>query len=611
MKKTLLIGTTAAVLFGCSPQDVKNEGQQTVQSVQNAESAKANAFFERVYEASVDRSPMQQTYLGIKKDYGKWDDISEKAELAELDIAKQDLAFLMDSIDASKLDKQTKLSYELMKMKLEEEIAGYEYRHISYPVNQMHGMQAEVPAFLIGFHAVTSKSDAEAYIERLNGMDTLVSQLIDQLKVREDKGILLPKFLYVKVLQDARNVLKGGPFEDGAEESSVILSDFQTKVEKIEGISEEEKKQLLAAASEALEKHVQPAYESLITVLEAQEKKATDDAGVWRFENGDKFYAYALKKTTTTDLTAEDIHKIGLEEVARIHGEMKEIMKKVGFEGSLKEFFKFMKEDDQFYYPNTEEGKQAYLDSATSLVNEVKGRLDELFLTKPKADMVVKRVEAFREKTAGKAFYNQPAMDGSRPGYYYANLYDMKQMPKYEMEALAFHEGIPGHHMQIAIAQELEGIPEFRKHMFFTAYVEGWGLYSELVPKEIGFYKDPYADFGRLAMELWRACRLVVDTGIHSKKWTREEGIKYYMDNTPAAYGACEKMVDRHIVMPSQATAYKVGMLKILELRKQAKEQLGDAFDIREFHDVVLTNGALPLNILEQLVNEWVASKKA
>jgi uncharacterized protein (DUF885 family) len=290
---------------------------------------------------------------------------------------------------------------------------------------------------------------------------------------------------------------------------------------------------------------------------------------------------------------------------------MRAIKDKVGFEGDLNAFMQFMKTDKQFYLANTEAGKAQYLSEAKGLIDNMKTRLDELFIVKPKADMIVKRVEAFREKAAGKAFYQQPAPDGSRPGIYYANLYDMEAMPTYQMEALAYHEGIPGHHMQIAISQELEGVPKFRKFGGYTAYIEGWGLYSELLPKEMGLYEDPYSDFGRLAMELWRACRLVVDTGIHAMKWTRQEGIDYYVNNTPNATSDGVKMVERHIVMPSQATAYKVGMLKILELREDAKMQLGDKFDIRQFHDVVLKNGPVPLNVLENFVNEWIASKQA
>jgi uncharacterized protein (DUF885 family) len=313
---------------------------------------------------------------------------------------------------------------------------------------------------------------------------------------------------------------------------------------------------------------------------------------------------------TTTNLTAEQIHQIGLQEVERIHGEMAAIMRQVGFEGSLHDFFEFMRSDERFYHANTEEGRAQYLARATQIIETMKGRLDNLFITKPQADIFVKAVEPFREKSAGKAFYQPPAMDGSRPGTYYANLYDMQDMPTYQMEALAYHEGIPGHHMQMAIAQELQGIPKFRRFGRFTAYIEGWGLYSELIPKEMGFYADPYSDFGRLSMELFRACRLVVDTGIHSKQWTREQGIDYYTRNTPNSRGEIVKMVERHIVAPGQATAYKIGMRKILELRQTAQQALGGHFDLRAFHDVILTSGPVPLNILENIVNEWIALQR-
>ena len=330
--------------------------------------------------------------------------------------------------------------------------------------------------------------------------------------------------------------------------------------------------------------------------------------GVWKFPNGEAFYLNALKRTTTTNLTADEIHEIGLSEVTRITQEMNTIRKEVQFGGTMKEFFEFMKTDPQFYYTNDTRGKEAYLAKAVDIIDTMKTKLDELFITKPKMDIVVKAVEAFREKSAGKAFYNRPAGDGSRPGIYYANLYDMKSMPKYKMEALAYHEGIPGHHMQLAIQQELQDIPMFRKFGGYTAYVEGWGLYSEYIPKEMGFYADPYSNFGRLAMELWRACRLVVDTGIHSKKWTRGQSIKYYTDHTPNPIQDATKMVERHMVMPSQATSYKIGMLKILELRAKAKEALGDKFDIRAFHEVVISHGAIPLDVLEDFVNEYISS---
>ena len=453
-----------------------------------------------------------------------------------------------------------------------------------------------------------SVKEAKDYISRLNGVPTVFDQLVTDLETRADKGIIAPKFVFPHVIDSSKNIIQGAPFEKG--DDSTLLADFKRKVTALE-ISQDEKDALINEATDALKSAVKPAYSKLINYLAQLEKRADDRDGAWKLPEGNTFYNNALKRTTTTDLTAKEIHAIGLSEVSRIHDEMREIKDKVGFKGDLKAFMQFMKTDKQFYYPNTAEGKQRYLDEATAMIDTMKVRLDELFIVKPKADLKVKAVEAFREKAAGKAFYQQPAPDGSRPGIYYANLYDMEAMPTYQMEALAYHEGIPGHHMQIAISQELEGVPKFRKFGGYTAYIEGWGLYSELVPKEMGMYSDPYSDFGRLSMELWRACRLVVDTGIHAMKWTRQEGIDYYVNNTPNATSDGVKMVERHIVMPSQATAYKVGMLKILELREDAKKQLGDKFDIRQFHDVVLKNGPVPLNVLENFVNEWVASKKA
>lgn len=573
-----------------------------------AESEKANDFFETTFNEQVDRSPIYQSYLGIKKDYDKWDDLSAEAEAKELEITKEKLQYLLDSIDYEALDRQTKISYDLFKLDAENEIAEYKYRLYNYPVNQMFGLHTQVPSMLINIHGVTDSSDAAAYISRLNGVDEMFDQLIVNLKEREKLGIMPPKFVFPRVIEACENIIKGSPIEN-SKETNTLFEDFSSKVNALE-INETAKTELLTGASDALTSSVKPAYDKLIAFLKDQETRATTDDGIWKFKDGDNYYNVALSRTTTTDLTSDQIHQIGLDEVARIHNEMREIMTQVKFEGDLQEFFTFLKTDDQFYYPNTDEGKVAYIDSATTIIDNMRKELDNLFITKPKADIRVKRVEAFREQSAGKAFYQAPAPDGSRPGTYYANLYDSRNMPKFEMEALAYHEGIPGHHMDRTIAQELTGIPKFRKYGGYTAYVEGWGLYCEFIPKEMGMYANPYSDYGRLAMELWRACRLVVDTGIHSKKWTREEGIAYYMDNTSGSERECVRMVERHIVMPSQATAYKIGMLKILELREKAQNAMGDSFDIREFHDVVLTSGAVPLNVLEDLVNEYIGSKK-
>ncbi len=610
MKKTnlALLFVSVALAVGCKQEPKQVESVAPTEGEIKIASKKLNDWFESNFKEEVKESPMMQTYLGVKTaDYGKWDDISKKQEDKDLSVAKERLAYLEDSVDVKTLDEATTLSYKLLKEDLKNSIADHQYRLHTYPVNQMHGMQAEIPAFLINMHRIENKSDAEAYISRLNGMNGLFGQLVTNLEEREKVGILPPKFVYAKVLEDSKNIIKGVPFDNSSKEST-LLSDFKSKVNGIE-LKDEEKNELIAKAEKALVENVKPAYEKLIATLEAQEKIATTDDGAWKFPNGAAFYNNALQRTTTTTMTAEEIHTLGLAEVARIHKEMEAIKESVKFEGTLQEFFKFMKEDKQFYYPNTAEGKATYLKEAVTLIDTMKSKLDELFITKPKADINVKAVEAFREKSAGKAFYQRGTPDGSRPGTYYANLYDMEAMPIYQMEALAYHEGIPGHHMQISIAQELSDIPKFRKFGGYTAYIEGWGLYNEFLPKEIGMYSDPYSDFGRLAMELWRACRLVVDTGIHAKKWTRNQGINYYVTNTPNAESDAVKMVERHIVMPSQATAYKIGMIKILELRTKAKEKLGDKFDIREFHDVVLTNGAVPLTVLEELVNTWIASK--
>ena len=471
----------------------------------------------------------------------------------------------------------------------------------------MFGAQSSKPAFMINMHSIDDVSDAEAYVSRLNGFNKYFTQLVENLKAREAIGVMPPKFVYDKVVQDSENILVGQPF-DKTDEQSTLLKDFMKKVNALE-VEESAKSTLEEQAKEALLTSVKPAYEALISFIKGQKERANSEHGAWKFPDGKAFFNNALKRTTTTDLTADEIYEIGLSEVDRIHGEMEAISHKVGFDGSLHEFFEFMKTDDQFYYSSDQAGKDAYLAKAVHLIDSMKTRLDEIFISKPKADIMVKAVESFREQSTGKAFYNRPAADGSRPGIYYANLYDMASMPTYAMEALAYHEGIPGHHMQLAIQQELEEVPMFRKFGGYTAYVEGWGLYSEYLPKEMGFYADPYSDFGRLSMELWRACRLVVDIGIHTKKWTREEGIKYYTDNTPNAELDAMKMVERHIVMPSQATAYKIGMMKILELREKAKVALGEGFDIREFHEVVISHGAIPLNVLEDFVDEYIESK--
>lgn len=602
----LLLGSL--LISGCGPKTAEPSAVvPTVAQQQVDMNERANQLFEQIFNERVQRNPVLQTSLGIKDDYDKWQDLSDAAFEAELALTRQHLA-LLEAIDVAALDPQTRLSYQLMHKQLQEMLEDARWRLYSYPVNQMFGVHSQVPALLINQHKIDSVDDAKAYIARLNAVPELFRQLQHLLTQSAEAGIIVPKFVFPHLYSASDNLLQGAPFSEQGD--STLLADFSSKVAALP-LTEHEQKLLLDEARVALITSVGPAYRSLISFLQQLEQQAGTDDGVWRFPDGAAFYQNRLARMTTTDYSAEQIHQLGLQQVERIHGEMRQIMQQVGFAGDLAEFFVFMREAPQFYYPDTEEGRAAYLAEATAVIDHMRTRLDELFLVKPKAEMIVKAVEPFREQTAGKAFYQRPSMDGSRPGVYYANLYRMSDMPKYQLEALAYHEGIPGHHMQLAIAQELDGIPKFRRFGGATAYIEGWGLYSELLPKEIGLYQDPYSDFGRLAMELWRAARLVVDTGIHAKKWSREQAIQYLVDNTPNPEGDAVKAIERYIVMPGQATAYMVGMIKLLELRELAKTELGERFDIREFHNVVLKNGAVPLDVLEQLVKDYIASKRA
>ncbi|MEL7298434.1 MAG: DUF885 domain-containing protein [Pseudomonadota bacterium] len=572
-----------------------------------AESAKANALFDRIFDEAVSRSPTYQSYLGIKNDYDKWDEQTDERAREEFEITQRELAEIRETIDVALLDPQTRVSYDLAVADAEREIEGFKWRFHNYPVNQMGGAHSQVPAFLINIHRVSSVSDAEAYVARLQGVPKLFEQTLTGVKMRADQGILPPQFTFNQVSKASRNVIAGAPFDDSGRDST-LLADFRAKVNALE-TDAEEKQALITAAEQALTEAVLPAYQNFIAEIETLAETANTDDGAWKFPDGAEFYDFALARTTTTELTADEIHQIGLDEVARIHDEMRGIMSQVGFDGTLGEFFEKLRTDEAFFYADSDEGRARYIREATAYIDDMREQLDTLFLRKPKADLIVKRVEPFREASAGKAFYQRPAADGSRPGTYYVNLYRMADMPVYQMQALAYHEGIPGHHMQLAIAQELEGLPKFRRFGSYTAYTEGWGLYSEILPKDIDAYTDPYQDFGRLAMEIWRAARLVVDTGIHAKRWTREQAIQYLLDNTPNPEGDAVKAIERYILWPSQATAYKIGMLKIQSLRAEAEQALGDDFDIREFHDVVLRNGPVPLDVLERFVDVYVAEQ--
>jgi len=573
--------------------------------VSNADLA---AFYDSYDKAELAMSPLSKSYRGIKDaDYGRWDEFTDAASDRSRQLDLHTMADMRARFGRDTLSPADQLSYDLFVNGVERGAAIYPYRKNGYVFDQMNGAQSDGPAFLINIHRVDTLADAEAYVERLRGLDTYLDQSIAESKARAALGVLPPKWVYPYVIDDARNITRGAPFGPGPD--SAMFADLKAKVGKL-AIAPAEKARLIEAGRKALVEEVKPAYARIIALMRAQQKQAGSDDGIWRFANGADHYAAALRYYTTTDLGADQIHQLGLDQVARIHGEMRGIMNQVGFKGTLPAFFAHMRDSKQYYYSNDAAGRQKYLDETQAAYASIQAKLPQYFGTLPKAPLTVKAVEPFREKSAGKAFYQDPTPDGSRPGTYYVNLYDMNDMPGTEVEALFCHEGIPGHHLQNAIQVELTGkVPPFRQFGGYTAYGEGWGLYSEKLCKEMGQYSDPYRDFGRLQLELHRAIRLVVDTGLHHKRWTRARAIKYVEDNSADAKGGIVKAIERYIVYPGQATAYMVGKLKIEELRRSAEAKLGPKFDIRGFHDTVLTSGAVPLDILEKNVEAWVASR--
>jgi uncharacterized protein (DUF885 family) len=575
-----------------------------------ARSAELAAFFDAYDKAQLARSPVGKAFRGIKDaDYGKWDEFTDAASERAWQHELETLAELRRRFDRASLSPEDQLSYDIFENRVARGQSLRPFRKYGYVFDQMNGAQSQGPAFLINIHRVDTLADAEAYLSRLQTLDTSMDQAIAEAKARQALGVLPPKWVYPYVIGDARNIISGAPYGPGPD--SALFADYKAKVNKLD-IAPAEKTRLIEAGRKALVEDVKPAYQRLIALMQSQQKLAGTDDGIWRFPQGAQQYAALLGSYTTTEMTPDQVHDLGVQQVARIHDEMRGIMRQVGFTGTLPQFFEKMRTDKQFYFPNTDAGRQAYLDKTQQYNREMEALLPQYFGTTPKSPLVVKRVEAFREKSAGKAFYQSPAPDGSRPGTYYVNLYNMDDMPMTEVEALFYHEGIPGHHLQRAVQTELGSkVPPFRQFGGFTAYSEGWGLYSERLGKDMGQYDDPYSDFGRLQLELHRAIRLVVDTGLHHKRWTRERAIQYVEDNSADAKGGIVKAIERYIVYPGQATAYMVGKLKIEELRERARTQLGDRFDIKGFHDAILLSGPVPLDILERNVDSWIASRKS
>ena len=571
-----------------------------------------NNFFNRAFIQYIWDKPEMLTGMGILEQFGmkghnaKWDDDTEAA-------SDKDYRFLLDVMATLDEYDETKLTEaEILSVKVLKELLGNpeddrRYRYHDYPVNQLFGLQNSIPRFLDTFHQVNSSEDAEHYISRLSKIGVKMEQNMEGLLIRENMGIVPPTFVIDKSVEIMKEFV-AQPIEE-----NVLYASFKGKLEKADEIAEADRTAFLASATTQIENVVYPAYQEYIDYFSALRAKSNGDAGVRKLPDGKAYYNYLLRQHTTTDMTADEIHAIGVAEVKRIQTEMLEIFAAEGYDSSLgvKALFDELAEEERFYYPDTDSGRAQILEDYATIIDEIEAGISSAFNIKPKADIVVKRVPEFSEETAPGAYYNHPSRDGSRPGTFYANLFDIKATPKYGMRTLAYHEGVPGHHFQIAIQTELQGIPEFRKESGFTSYSEGWGLYAERLAWEMGFQTNPYDNLGRLQGELFRAVRLVVDTGIHAKRWTREQAIDYMLANTGMAESDIISEIERYIVMPGQATAYKVGMMELLSLRDEAQEALGDKFDIRDFHDVILKDGALPLTALRELVMKYIAEKQA
>ncbi|EKE77886.1 DUF885 domain-containing protein [Gallaecimonas xiamenensis] len=569
------------------------------------------AFLDREVLKLAFESPETLTSLGFLENLGIK---GHNAELDDESPAKADQLFakvsqirdVINQYPDSDLSSEDKLSKDIALYLLDSAKAAEPYRYHNYPVNQLFGAQSNFPSFMDGQHRVQNEEDAQYYLARLRAVDRKFGQVLEGLQLREDKGIIPPRFVIERVL-DEMQAFVATPVTDNILYQALARKLADTKVPTASQDA------LLTEAETTISGQVYPAYQHLIDYFAKLKDKAGTDDGLWHLPDGDKAYAQALRIYTTTDMSADEIHQLGLSEVARIQGEILAILAaegrdvSQGFTAAMDQ----LSADPRFYYPDTDAGRAQILADYQTILDEVSAGLDQAFRIRPKAGMEVVRIPQFKEKTAPGAYYEQPSLDGSRPGRFYANLFDIKATPRFGMRTLAYHEGIPGHHFQIALAMEQDSMPFFRRMSPFTAYTEGWALYAEYLAWELGFEKDPYDNIGRLVAELFRAVRLVVDTGIHHKHWTREAAIAYMKDNTGMAESDVVAEIERYIVMPGQATAYKVGMMKILSLREKAKAALGDKFDLRDYHDLVLKNGAVPLDVLEQLVDRYIAEHQA
>jgi len=564
-----------------------------------------NHFYQKVFIELVINQPELISQLGLPVRYfnNRLNDISLDHVSKQNKLLEKSHRTLM-RYNYDRLNEQQRLSYDILNWYLADQINGISYQYYNYPVNQLSGLQSDLPSFMDSYHHVNDEKDARDYLSRLSKFPAKFSQALEGIEKREELGIIPPKFVIEKVLSEMHN------FVNAEIEENILFYSFREKLKR-SIIDEEKHKTYLFMVKAEIEQSVYPAYRLLINYFEQLYHKATTEDGVWKFPDGEAFYQYILKSHTHTNFTAEEIHQIGLDEVARIQSEMMEILTNQGYssESSLGQLMAQLSLEERFLYSDIDDAHEQIIKDFQTIIDHIDNNLEGVFNRRPQARVEVRRVPEFKEVTSAGAYYIIPAADGSRPGVFLINLRNISWYPTYKMATLAYHEAIPGHHFQIALQQELKGVPIFRKFVPFTVYNEGWALYAEFLAWELGFHEDPFSNLGRLEAELLRAVRLVVDTGIHHKRWTREEAVEYMYSNTGMLISEVEAEIERYIVDPGQACAYKMGMIQILRIRQKAMDALGESFNLPDFHDVIIGNGSMPMPILEREVDKYIGCK--
>jgi len=589
MKKILILSTVLFLLSGC----ITLKFDVQLETGKKSEPEKFHEILDEQWEKGIERSPEWASRLGDNRFNDQLNDVSYEIVIKRQSETRE-LRQKVKNIDRSKLSESDQLNYDLYLHGIEKRIEGFQFLSYLMPIEQMGGIQIGF-AGIHNYMPFKTAQDYENYLSRMRALPTKMDQTIDLMKRGVEVRWVPPKI----VLRSVPEQIKA-QFEKPVEESP-LFKPFQNFPQSI---PEAEQNRFINDMKSLLKDVVYPAYESLYTYFtETYLSACRESIACKDFPNGDVYYKYKIKSFTTTDKTAEEIHQIGLDEVARIRSEMMKVIEETEFDGSFEEFLTFLRTDPQFYFTSEEE----LLNEYRVICKMADAELPKFFGLLPRLPYGVKPIPDYQAPASPTAYYYSGSQEAGRAGFFMANTYKLEARPKYEMEALSIHEAVPGHHLQITIAQELDNIPKFRRYGGYTAFVEGWGLYSEKLAEEMGFYRDPYSKFGQLTYEMWRACRLVVDTGMHALGWTRQEAIDFMLANTAKTENDVTVEIDRYIAWPGQALAYKIGELKIRELRAKAEKTLGDNFNIRDFHDVVLGSGAVPLNILEKHVNAYIA----